>query len=195
MSGSSIMTAKTSCYKLQVIFTSFLSFGTPPLRWQAGAYYFHHVDKETDSERQRSGKCSTARIESQVCQILNPMIFLNLLSLKKKNWSIVALECCVSFCWIMKCISYMYAYISSLLDLPLSPRPIPSISMSSQSTELSSLCYIAGFHYLFYTWQCTYVKYCLLTHVRAKELMLLNCGAGEDTWESPELQGGQTSRS
>ena len=27
----------------------------------------------------------------------------------------------------MKCISYMYAYISSLLDLPLSPRPIPSI--------------------------------------------------------------------
>ena len=29
----------------------------------------------------------------------------------------------------------------------------------------------------------------------AKELMLLNCDAGEDTWESLGQQGGQTSQS
>ena len=29
----------------------------------------------------------------------------------------------------------------------------------------------------------------------AKELILLNCGVGEDSWESLELQGGQTSQS
>ena len=64
------------------------------------------------------------------------------------------------------------------LSLPswasLSAHAISHPSMSSQSTELSSLCYIAGFHYLFYTWQCTYVKYYVLMHVRAKELMLLH---------------------
>ena len=29
----------------------------------------------------------------------------------------------------------------------------------------------------------------------AKQLMLLNCGVGEDSWESLELQGDQTSQS
>ena len=31
--------------------------------------------------------------------------------------------------------------------------------------------------------------------LRAKELMLSNCGAGEDSWESPGQQGDQTSQS
>ena len=29
----------------------------------------------------------------------------------------------------------------------------------------------------------------------AEELMVLNCGAGEDSWESPGQQGDQTSQS
>ena len=57
---------------------------------------------------------------------------------------IVALQCFyISLCCAMKSISYVETYIPSLLDLP----PTPTIpSRSSQSTELSSLCYTAGPH-------------------------------------------------
>ena len=61
------------------------------------------------------------------------------------NWSVIALQCCVSFCYITTCISHMYRYIPSLLDLPpTSPPSHPS--MSSENTELSSLSYTAAFH-------------------------------------------------
>ena len=41
------------------------------------------------------------------------------------NWSIITLQCYVSFCCIMKWINYMYTYIPSLLSfLPTRP-PIP----------------------------------------------------------------------
>ena len=39
-------------------------------------------------------------------------------------------------------------------------------------------------------WELDYKK-----KLSAKELMLLNCGVGEDSWESHELQGDQTSQS
>ena len=44
------------------------------------------------------------------------------------NWSVIALQCCVSFCYMTACISHMYRYIPSLLDLPPnSPPSHPSV--------------------------------------------------------------------
>ena len=93
-----------------------------------------------------------------------------------KNWSIVAIYHCVSFCWVTKWISQRYTYISSFLDfLPICcccsvaklcptlcdcmdcstpgfPSFILSLSLlrlacrSPQSIEWSSPCYAVASH-------------------------------------------------
>ena len=68
-------------------------------------------------------------------------------------WNIIALQCRVSFCYTATWISHMYMYIPLVLHLPptLSFHP----SMSSPSTELSSLCCTAAFAWLsIVQWQC-----------------------------------------
>ena len=66
---------------------------------------------------------------------------------KHLYWSIIALQWCVSFCFITKWISYAYTYI------PISPPSCISLPPSlyhpsrwTQSTELISLCYVAASH-------------------------------------------------
>ena len=44
----------------------------------------------------------------------------------------------------------------------------------------------------FFQWSCLDVRVGLWRKLRADELMLLNCGVGEDSWESLGLQGDPT---
>ena len=45
----------------------------------------------------------------------------------------------------------------------------------------------------FFQWSCMDVRVGLWRKLSTKVLMLLNCGVGEDSWESPGLQGDPTS--
>ena len=45
----------------------------------------------------------------------------------------------------------------------------------------------------FFQWSCMDVRVGLWRKLSAKELMLLNCGVGEDSWDSHGLQGDPTS--
>ena len=45
----------------------------------------------------------------------------------------------------------------------------------------------------FFQWSCMDVRFGLWRKLSAEELMLLNCGAGEDSWESFGLRGDPTS--
>ena len=76
-------------------------------------------------------------------------------------WSIIALQWCVSFCFITKWISYTYTYI------PISPPSYVSLPPSlshpsrwSQSTKLISLCYAAASHSLSILRLVVYISPC-----------------------------------
>ena len=73
-----------------------------------------------------------------------PRTFILFSFFKHIYWSIIALQWCVSFCFITKWISYTYTYIPISPPSWVSfPRSLSHHSRWSQSTQLISLCYVA----------------------------------------------------
>ena len=75
---------------------------------------------------------------------------------------------------------------------------IANVYLSQSNTDLfySKLCiskWIPITRLWFFLWSCMDVRVRLWRRLSAEELMLLNCGVGEDSWESLGLQGDPTS--
>ena len=75
------------------------------------------------------------------------------------NWSTTALPCCVGFCHTTTWISHKYTRVHSLLNLLLTLTQ-PQPSRSSETTELSSLCHTANFHWLSILHMVIYIFQC-----------------------------------
>ena len=69
---------------------------------------------------------------------------------------------------------------------------LDSILKSINVTLLTKICVISAMVFPVVMYGC---ESWTIKKAEHKELMLLNCGAGEDSWESLGLQGGQTSQS
>ena len=69
---------------------------------------------------------------------------------------------------------------------------LDSILKSRDITLPTKVCLVKAW---FFQWPCTDVRVRLWRKLSTKKLMLLNCGVGEDSWESLGLQGDPTSPS
>ena len=72
-------------------------------------------------------------------------------------------------------------------NLPITPGVSWLPTFASQSPIMKRTSFL-GFQ-----WSCMDVRVGLWRKLSAEELMLLNCGVGEDSWESLGLQGDPTS--
>ena len=70
---------------------------------------------------------------------------------------------------------------------------LDSILKSRDITLPTKVCLVKAM--VFFQWSCMDVRVGLWRKLSTEELMLLNCGVGEDSWESLGLQGDATSPS
>ena len=92
--------------------------------------------------------------------VFRDALLFSLKNLKKFYWSIIALQCCVSFYCTTEQISYMYTYIAFLPPSDPTPlghhRALSWAPCAIQHLPTSSL---------FYTWSCIYVNAILPIHL------------------------------
>ena len=86
---------------------------------------------------------------------------------------------------------FSYKIKRHLLLWRITMTNLDSILKSRDITLLTKVCIVK---LRFFQWSCTDVRFGLERRLSAEELMLLNCGVGEDSWESRVLQD-QTSQS
>ena len=76
------------------------------------------------------------------------------------NWRIIALQYCVGFCHTLAQFSHRYAYVPCLLNLPPASHPIHPTPGCHREPDLSSLCHVAHFQWLFVLHMVIYVFAC-----------------------------------
>ena len=80
-----------------------------------------------------------------------------------------------------------------LVHWTLSGSPLTSISVGLFVEVLLVSFGNIMFPWWFFLWSCMDVRVGLWRRLSAEDLMLLNCGVGEESWESLGLQGDPTS--
>ena len=122
----------------------------------------------------------------------------------QEMWRLISLAACISFSLIF-CF-YFPALLIKILMSPCSTRFCSSASrMPSEESRLAyNIMCVTLYHFLdkgpysqSYDFSSSHVQMWELDHKEswAEELMLLNCGVGEDSWEFLGLQGDPTSPS
>ena len=108
--------------------------------------------------------CSTKLIRDLALRMLTikPIFFFK--SVFIFNWRIIALQYCVGFCHTLTRTNGRDTYISTLVNLPPTSRPIPP-SMLSWSTGPSTLYHTANSHWLsvLHVVMCMFLYYPLIS--------------------------------
>ena len=79
------------------------------------------------------------------------------------------------------------------LHLPLGRKVMTNLDSIFKSRDITLPTNVYLVQLWFFQWSCIDVRVGLWRRLSTEELMLLNCGVGEDSWESLGLQGDPTS--
>ena len=103
-----------------------------------------------------------------------------------------------SECWALSQLFHSPLSLSSRgflvpLHLLLGRKVMTNLDSIFKSRDTTLLTKVRLVKLWFFLWSCMDVRVGLRRRLSAEELMLLNCGDGEDSWESLGLQGDPTS--
>ena len=85
------------------------------------------------------------------------------------------------------------SHLQSVIRLLLGRKAMINLDSIFKSRDITLPTKVHLVRLWFFLWSCMDVRVGLWRRLSTKELMLLNCGVGEDSWESLGLQGDPTS--